>query len=61
MASKPKVPPPPAVSPERDRPAEVTDIVLGGEGEAGGDASGVRKRGKRSLSRPTGASVGVNV
>ena len=60
MASKPKIPappPPPAKRPERQESAAPEDIVLGGEDELDTDPL-IKKKGKRSLSRPTS---GVNV
>jgi hypothetical protein len=59
MASKPKIPdplPPPAKRPERQEAVEAEDIVLGGEDELD-KIDNPRKKGKRSLSRP---SSGIN-
>lgn len=61
--STPKVPdplPPPAKRPERAKSTVAEDIVLGGEDTAEGAET--KKKGKRSLSKPTAsASTGLAV
>lgn len=62
MGSKPKIPDPviPAKKPERSEGASPDDIVLGGEENMDNEGANSRRKGKRSLSRPTG-NTGVAV